>query len=170
MNQIENELVETVHEASNTLVVYMKQIEAAFLEAGITVPSTHNEKGQRGMSWSTDYQNVGGAVNIYGLDSYPGGTSCTNINSGYNVVRNYFQWFLNASYTQPSYFPEFEGGWFSAWGGVFYDDCLSIQSPEFADIFYKNNIGQRTTLQSLYMAWGGTNWVRQLTMSRIGKC
>jgi hypothetical protein len=25
-------------------------------------------------------------------------------------------------------------------------------------VYYKNNIGQRTTLQNLYMAWGGTNW------------
>lgn len=52
---------------------YMKQVKASFLAAGITVPSTHNEKGFRGQSWSTDYQDVGGAVNIYGLDSYAGG-------------------------------------------------------------------------------------------------
>lgn len=47
----------------------MEQIEAAFRDAGITVPLSHNEKGERSMSWSTDYQNVGGAVNVYGLDS-----------------------------------------------------------------------------------------------------
>lgn len=51
----------------------MKQVKAAYLEAGITVPSTHNEKGFRGQSWSTDYLDVGGSVNIYGLDSYAGG-------------------------------------------------------------------------------------------------
>jgi hypothetical protein len=157
---VENELVESAHIATNTLVLYMEQIEAAFLDIGMTIPTTHNEKGMRGMSWSVDYQDVGGAVNIYGLDSYPGGTSCTNPDSGYNVLRNYYQWFQNASASQPSYFPEFEGGDFSPWGGVFYDDCVSLHSPEFPDLYYKNNIGQRTTLQSLYMAWGGTNWVR----------
>lgn len=68
LNQIENELQETTHSASNTLVEYMEQIEAAFIAAGVTVPSTHNEKGQRSMSWSTDYLDVGGAVNVYGLD------------------------------------------------------------------------------------------------------
>lgn len=47
----------------------MEQIEAAFRDVGITVPLSHNEKGQRSVSWSTDYQNVGGAVNVYGLDS-----------------------------------------------------------------------------------------------------
>lgn len=44
-------------------------------------------------------------------------------------------------------------------GGSFYDDCIAEYDPQFPDVFYKNNIGQRTTLQSLYMAWGGTNWV-----------
>jgi hypothetical protein len=122
LNQIENELQETVHSATNTLVLYMEQIETAFRDAGVVVPLTHNEKGMRSQSWSTDYQNVGGAVNVYGLDSYPGGLSCTNTNTGFNVVRTYYQWFSNYSFTQPSYLPEFEGGWFSAWGSsTFYD-------------------------------------------------
>ncbi|KAG0652405.1 putative beta-galactosidase C [Hyphodiscus hymeniophilus] len=158
LNQIENELQETTHSPTNTLVVYMEQIEAAFRAAGITVPFTSNEKGERDFSWSTDYEDVGGAVNMYGLDSYPGGFSCTNVNSGFTVVRNYYQWFANYSYTQPNYLPEFEGGYFTPWGGSFYDDCQAEHEPAFADVYYKNNIGQRTTLQSLYMAWGGTNW------------
>ncbi|KAM3072646.1 hypothetical protein ACMFMF_006983 [Clarireedia jacksonii] len=158
LNQVENELQETTHSANNTLVLYMEQLEAAYRAAGITVPLSHNEKGQRSISWSTDYQNVGGAVNVYGLDSYPGGLSCTNPDSGFNLVRNYYQWFSNYSYTQPNYFPEFEGGYFTPWGGSFYDDCESELDPAFADVYYKNNIGQRTTLLSLYMAWGGTNW------------
>jgi hypothetical protein len=37
LNQIENELQETDHSSTNTLVTYMEQIEAAFREAGITV-------------------------------------------------------------------------------------------------------------------------------------
>ncbi len=166
LNQVENELQETVHSPNNTLVLYMEQLESAYRAAGITVPLTHNEKGQRSQSWSTDYENVGGAVNMYGLDSYPGGLSCTNINSGFNVVRNYYQWFANYSYTQPNYFAEFEGGYFTPWGGSFYDDCLAEHDPDFPDVYYKNNIGQRTTLQNLYMAWGGTNWVVILYIAR----
>ncbi|KAH6681709.1 putative beta-galactosidase C, partial [Halenospora varia] len=158
INQVENELQETSHVATNTLVIYMEQLKAAYRAAGVTVPLSHNEKGQRAQSWSTDYQNVGGAVNLYGLDSYPGGLSCTNVNSGFNLVRNYYQWFANYSYTQPNHFPEFEGGWFSPWGGQFYDTCTSEHDPGFADVYYKNNIGQRTTILNLYMAWGGTNW------------
>ncbi|KAH9818135.1 glycoside hydrolase family 35 protein [Teratosphaeria destructans] len=158
LHQIENELRETRHSATDTLVLYMVQIETATRNAGIVVPFTHNEKGERSMSWSTDYENVGGAVNVYGLDSYPGGLSCTNINTGFNVVRNYYQWFQNYSYTQPQYLAEFEAGYLQRWGTNFYDRCLTEHDPAFADVFYKNNIGQRVTLQNLYIAFGGTNW------------
>ncbi|KAH8693577.1 putative beta-galactosidase [Talaromyces proteolyticus] len=156
--QHENELQETTYSANNTLVVYMEQISQALAEAGIVVPSTSNEKGMRSMSWSTDYKDIGGAVNVYGLDSYPGGLSCTNPNAGFELIRTYYQWFQNYSFTQPEYLPEFQGGYFTSWGGSFYDDCSSSLAPEFADVFYKNNIGSRVTLQSLYMAYGGTNW------------
>jgi hypothetical protein len=99
----------------------MKQIEKAFRDAGVVVPFTHNEKGMRSQSWSTDYNNVGGAVDVYALDSYPGGFSCTDTEAGGSVVRTYFQWFSAYSFTQPSYLAEFEGGWFSGWGSPFYD-------------------------------------------------
>ncbi|KAI8310538.1 putative beta-galactosidase C [Colletotrichum sp. SAR11_59] len=159
LNQVENEYQETVYQANNTAVVYMEQIKKAFKDAGVVVPLTHNEKGMRSRSWSTDYNDVGGAVNVYGLDSYPGGLSCTDPTVGFNVVRTYFQWFQNYSFTQPSYLAEFEGGWFSNWGSqTFYDQCASEHDPGFADVYYKNNIGQRVTLLSLYMTYGGTNW------------
>ncbi|KAI9732382.1 MAG: hypothetical protein M1834_001590 [Cirrosporium novae-zelandiae] len=156
--QIENELQETSHKADNTRVLYMEQIENATRDAGIVVPFTSNEKGMRSQSWSVDYENVGGAVDIYGLDSYPGGMSCTNVNSGFSLVRTYYQWFQSYSYSQPEFIPEFEAGWYSAWGGSFYDDCSSELNPEFIDVYYKNNIAQRLTLINLYMAFGGTNW------------
>ncbi|KAE9985392.1 hypothetical protein BLS_008331 [Venturia inaequalis] len=158
MNQVENELQETVHEASNTLVKYMEQLKKAYRDAGIVVPFMHNEKGMRGQSWSTDYLNVGGAVNLYGLDSYPGGQVCTDPSKGFKLVTNYHEWFSNYSFTQPGFQPEFQAGWFSPWGGTFYDDCPINYDPSFADVFYKNNIGQRVTLMNLYMGFGGTNW------------
>jgi beta-galactosidase GanA len=121
LNQIENEYDETDYSPNGSQVIYMTQIQKAFRDAGIVVPSTHNEKGMRTQSWSSDYKNVGGAVDVYALDSYPGGFSCTNQNTGGNVVRTYFQWFSKYSWTQPSYLAEFEGGWFSGWGATFYD-------------------------------------------------
>lgn len=137
----------------------MIQLEDAFKAAGIVVPLTHNEKGMRSQSWSSDYLDVGGSVDVYALDSYPGGLSCTNNGTGFTVNRLYYQWFQNYSFTQPEYLAEFEGGWFSAWGDdTFYDACYTEHSPEFADVYYKNNIGQRVTLLSIYMTYGGTNW------------
>lgn len=156
--QIENELQETRYDPKDTLVVYMEQLKTAFRSAGVIVPLTHNEKGFRSKSWSTDYQNVGGAVDVYGLDSYPGGMSCTNPDTGFNLPRTYYQWFQEVAFTQPAYLPEFEGGWFQPWGGFFFDQCQAEQSPEFADVYYKGVIAQRVTLLNLYMAYGGTNW------------
>jgi hypothetical protein len=36
--------------------------------------------------------------------------------------------------------------------------CQTEHDPAFADVYYKNNIGQRVTLLSIYMTFGGTNW------------
>jgi len=66
LSQIENELTEGTHSPTNTLVLYMEQLETSFRAAGVTVPLMSNEKGQRGQSWSRDYMDVGGSVDIYG--------------------------------------------------------------------------------------------------------
>ncbi|KAI1260189.1 family 35 glycosyl hydrolase [Xylariaceae sp. FL1019] len=158
LNQIENEYQETDHSPDATQVIHMEQLENAWRDAGLVVPSTSNEKGMRSMSWSVDYEDVGGAVNVYGLDSYPGGLSCTNVDTGFSIVRTYYQWFQNYSSSQPEYVPEFQGGYLLGWGDSFYDDCESQHDPAFPDVYYKNNIGQRMTLQSIYMTYGGTNW------------
>lgn len=43
--------------------------------------------------------------------------------------------FQNYSHTQPEYLPEFQGGYFTAWGsGTFYDVCASQHSPDFPDV------------------------------------
>jgi beta-galactosidase len=67
----------------------------------------------RAQSWSTDFEDVGGAVNIYGLDSYPNGFNCANPSGGFNIVKTYYQWFQNYSFTQPEYMPEYQGALFS---------------------------------------------------------
>lgn len=91
--QAENELQETVHQTNNTLVLYMEQVESALRDAGIVVPLTSNEKGQRSQSWSTDHENVGGAVNLDGLDSHSGDFTCgvSGVVPGFSVTRNYYQ-------------------------------------------------------------------------------
>lgn len=87
LNQHENEFVQAYHDPEWTGVKYMVQIDEAFKKAGVVVPSTHNEKGFRGQSWSKDYLDVGGSVDIYGLDSYPNGFNCANPTRGFNIVK-----------------------------------------------------------------------------------
>jgi hypothetical protein len=54
--------------------------------------------------------------------------------------------------------PEFQGGYFTPWGGSFYDDCPAFYQAAQPDVYYKNNIAQKVMLMSIYMAFGGTNW------------
>lgn len=46
----------------------------------------------------------------------------------------------------------------SVYGADALEQCKSEHDPAFADVYYKNNVGQRVTLQSIYMTYGGTNW------------
>ncbi|XRM38371.1 hypothetical protein ABZX51_001793 [Aspergillus tubingensis] len=128
----------------------MEQLESVIRDVGITVPTTHNEQSTRYISWSRDYENVGGAVDIYGFDDYPAGFLVGNKcdgGTGFDVVRTYYQWFMNYAWSGPIYLAEFEGGRTLTWGAPQnYDDCRSEHSTTFVDIYYKNNIGQRVTL------------------------
>lgn len=53
--------------------------------------------------------------------------------------------------------PEFQGGSYNPWAGP-EGGCPQDTSSEFANLFYRWNIGQRVTAMSLYMLYGGTNW------------
>lgn len=70
---------------------------------------------------------------------------------------NYFDHFKEVSPTQPSFFPEFQGGSYNPWGGP-EGGCPGDIGADFANLFYRNLISQRVTAVSLYMMYGGTNW------------
>lgn len=53
--------------------------------------------------------------------------------------------------------PEFQGGSYNPWGGP-EGGCADNTGADFANLFYRWNIGQRVTAMSLYMLFGGTNW------------
>ncbi|KAF2005169.1 glycoside hydrolase family 35 protein [Amniculicola lignicola CBS 123094] len=144
---------------------YMAALEATARENGIDVPLIHNDPNMRTKSWSKDYApNATGAVDIAGLDSYPSCWSC-NLNEctgtngayvGYLTV-NYYDYFTQTTPTQPSFFPEFQGGSYNPWGGP-EGGCPADIGADFANLFYRNLISQRVTAVSLYMMYGGTNW------------
>lgn len=56
----------------------------------------------------------------------------------------------------PAFMPEFQGGSYNPWGGP-EGGCPGDIGDDFANLFYRWNIGQRVTAMSLYMMFGGQN-------------
>lgn len=167
--QIENELGEQwTNVAARTPDVpednYMQLLEDAARNAGIDVPLTHNDPNMNSYSWSKDFSNVTGNVDVVGVDSYPSCWSCnlsecTGTNGAYVAyqVVDYIDYFSSFSPTQPNFMPEFQGGSYNPWGGP-EGGCPDDIGVDFANMFYRNLIYQRVTAVSLYMMFGGTNW------------
>ncbi|HEY7486780.1 MAG TPA: beta-galactosidase [Streptosporangiaceae bacterium] len=140
--QIENEY------GSNTDAQYMQDQEAQVRADGITVPLTHNHCCGAS-TWATGP----GAVDLPGQDSYPQGFNCSTPDrwAGVGTLPRFRD-------DAPIFTPEFQGGSFDPWGGPGYDNCRKLTGPDFAKVFYKNNIIGGATLQNFYMTYGGTSW------------
>jgi beta-galactosidase GanA len=149
---------------NNTAIDYMELLEANARSNGINIPLTHNNPNMNTKSWSKDFSNAGGNVDVYGLDSYPACWSCnlqecTSTNGPYVTfqVQEYYDHFQSVAPTQPEFMPEFQGGSYNPWGGP-QGGCLANTDQDFANLFYRNNIAERVTAMSLYMFYGGTSW------------
>ncbi|OBZ69864.1 putative beta-galactosidase A [Grifola frondosa] len=123
---------------------YMQDIIDTYRANGITVPITQNDQhaGAAG-NFSPDLPGTG-RVNIYCGDTYPQGSS---------------------GWAQQSSVPcRVWGGFLLGWGAVAtggtgyekYSNDLTDASYE--DVFYKDSYAQTTTIQNVYMVFGGTNW------------
>ncbi|KAI2790701.1 putative beta-galactosidase B [Penicillium oxalicum] len=145
-------------------IAYMELLEANARANGITVPLTSNDPNMNSHSWGSDWSNEGGNVDVAGLDSYPSCwtcdlSQCTSTNGAYVPfqVLDYYDYFQESQPNLPSFMPEFQGGSFNPWGGP-EGGCPQDINQDFANLFYRWNIGQRVTAMSLYMLFGGTNW------------
>ncbi|KAF2016952.1 glycoside hydrolase family 35 protein [Aaosphaeria arxii CBS 175.79] len=168
--QIENEYGEQWQDREKKIPYepaarYMAALEDTARENGIDVPLIHNDPNMNTKSWSHDYApNATGNVDVAGVDSYPSCWSCnldecTGTNGEYVAYKviNYYDYFTEFSPTQPSFFPEFQGGSYNPWSGP-EGGCPSDIGTDFANLFYRNLVSQRVTAISLYMMFGGTNW------------
>ncbi|KAJ8121467.1 hypothetical protein ONZ43_g2084 [Nemania bipapillata] len=167
--QVENELggqwLNTAQKTPNVPVQeYMALLEDAARENGINVPLTQNSPNMNDFSWSKDFSDAVGNVDVVGLDSYPSCWSCnlsecTGTNGQYVAyqTQNYYDYFTKQSPTQPSFMPEFQGGSYNPWGGP-QGGCPGDIGADFANLFYRNLIYQRVSAVSLYMVFGGTSW------------
>ncbi|KAI0108986.1 glycoside hydrolase family 35 protein [Nemania sp. FL0031] len=167
--QVENELggqwLNTAKKTPNVPVQeYMALLEQAARDNGIDVPLTQNSPNMNDFSWSHDFSDALGNVDVVGLDSYPSCWSCnlsecTGTNGQYVAyqTQNYYDYFTKQSPTQPSFMPEFQGGSYNPWGGP-QGGCPGDIGADFANLFYRNLIYQRISAVSLYMVFGGTSW------------
>ncbi|KAG5747128.1 hypothetical protein H9Q70_010184 [Fusarium xylarioides] len=129
MWQIENEygnqwLDPETKKPNNTAIHYMELLEGKTRDWDINVPFTANTPNMWTRSWSKDYGNVGGEVDMYGLDHYPACwtcnlAQCTGVNGVVKpyTVFDYYSHFKAVSPTQPSFLMEFQGGSFNPWDG-----------------------------------------------------
>jgi beta-galactosidase len=70
---------------------------------------------------------------------------------------DYYDYFQTTQPQMPSFMPEFQGGSYNPWGGP-EGGCPDNTGADFANLYYRWNVGQRVTAMSLYMLYGGTNW------------
>ncbi len=138
--QVENELFDNQPATEG----YMEELEAKAHADGINVPTIGNE--------SDTFAGTAGNPQIPGYDSYPLGFNCANP-AGFGQPPSF-----SPEPGKPLSLPEFQGGSYDAWGGSGYANCYQLTGPDFENVFYKSNISQGATIQSNYMAVGGTNW------------
>ncbi|CDO72277.1 Glycoside Hydrolase Family 35 protein [Trametes cinnabarina] len=132
-----------------TRAEYFANLEKQYRDGGLLVPLTYNDPGM-----GRNFINGTGAVDIYGLDSYPQGFDCSNPTHWAPVVTNYHQYHIENNPSEPWYMPEFQGGSFDPWGGPGYDACEVLTGPDFQDVFYKQNWASNVKLISYYMFYG----------------
>ncbi|KAH8683399.1 glycoside hydrolase superfamily [Tricladium varicosporioides] len=144
---------------------YMELLEANARENGIDVPLIHNNPNMNSKSWSKDFSNEGGNVDIYAADHYPSCWSCdlsecTGTNGAvpeFTTYDIYYTSFQSVAPTQPSFLAEFQGGSYNPWGGP-EGGCVNTTGPDWVNVFYRHNIAQKISAMNIYMIFGGTNW------------
>ena len=151
---------------NETGIHYMELLEASARDSGIDIPTLHNNPNLGSKAWSHDYdiKNVGGDVDIYAADNYPSCWSCNleecTSTNGFPpdfTTFDYFTNFQETAPTQPSILAEFQGGSYNPWNGPA-GGCVNNTGPDWVNVFYRNNIGNKVAGVNLYMLFGGTSW------------
>jgi hypothetical protein len=161
-NQISNEgpviAIQVDNEYSQspaTHAEYFQQLENVYHNSTIDVLLTYNDPGE-----GSNFINGTGAVDLYGLDSYPQGFDCSNPEVWSPVTTNYFAYHEEVNPSEAWYFPEFQGGSFDAWGPTApgYALCAVLTGADFQSVFNRQLWASNAKLISYYMIYGGTSW------------
>uniref|UniRef100_A0A0W0F4R5 Glycoside hydrolase 35 catalytic domain-containing protein n=1 Tax=Moniliophthora roreri TaxID=221103 RepID=A0A0W0F4R5_MONRR len=136
---------------------YFAELEAAYRDpnSGIVVPLTYNDPNM-----NRNFINGTGAVDLYGLDSYPQGFDCSHPDIWNSVILNYHQYHEEVNPSQPWYIPEFQGGAFDNWAqnAPGYEKCRELTGPDFQSVFNLQLWASNAKLINYYMTYGGTSW------------
>ncbi|KAF8968901.1 glycoside hydrolase family 35 protein [Flammula alnicola] len=134
---------------------YFVELEDAYHNSDIVVPLTYNDPGQ-----GRNFINGTGAVDLYGLDSYPQGFDCSHPTVWNPVTTNYHTYHAQVNPSQAWYIPEFQGGSFDAWGPTApgYAPCRVLTGPDFQSVFNLQLWASNAKLINYYMIFGGTSW------------
>ncbi|KAJ7092896.1 glycoside hydrolase family 35 protein [Mycena belliarum] len=134
---------------------YYEELKAAFRAGGIVVPLTYNDPNQ-----GANFINGTGAVDLYGMDSYPQRFDCSHPDVWRPVVANYHEYHARVNPAQPWYIPEFQAGSFDAWGPAApgYAPCAELTGPGFQSVFNLQLWASNAKLINYYMLYGGTSW------------
>jgi beta-galactosidase GanA len=141
--------------AANTDRQYMQDIQAKVRADGIDVPITHNQCCDNA-SWTTDWANGQGAVQILGVDDYPQSFDCPNVDTtwgpwGEGVTER-------PRDDTPVFAAEYQAGAIDLFNAG-YDKCRALTGVSYMKYFHKNNlINSGATALAYYMGFGGTNW------------
>ncbi|KAJ7174237.1 glycoside hydrolase family 35 protein [Mycena crocata] len=134
---------------------YYEELKAVFHASDIVVPLTYNDPNQGG-----NFINGTGAVDLYGLDSYPQRFDCSHPDVWRPVVTNYHEYHARVNPSQPWYIPEFQAGSFDAWGpgAPGYAPCAALTGPAFQSVFNLQLWASNAKMINYYMLYGGTSW------------
>ncbi|KAG6840788.1 hypothetical protein C0991_004328 [Blastosporella zonata] len=149
--QVDNEYAQTPISHAE----YFVDLEEVYKGSEIVVPLTYNDPGQ-----GRNFINGTGAVDLYGLDSYPQGFDCSNPSVWRPVTTNYHTYHEQVNPSQPWYIPEFQGGSFDAWGPTApgYAPCRVLTGPNFQSVFNLQLWASNAKMINYYMFYGGTSW------------
>ncbi|KAF2483799.1 glycoside hydrolase superfamily [Neohortaea acidophila] len=150
MVQIENEYVFT--NGYTYQPEYLQKYEDVCRLAGVVVPFSYNDITRPAAAGQFAYGKGVGSVEVYGQDSYPLGFGCGD--PSYWPPPGYGLGFPENYATLHAY----QGGAIDGWGGYGYDQCAIVVDGSAERLLYLTAVEFVTTVQSIYMTYGGTNW------------
>lgn len=160
--QIENEYVFT--NGYTYQPEYLQKYEDVCRQTGVVVQFSYNDITPPAAAGQFAYGKGVGSVEVYGQDSYPLGFGCGDPSywppPGYGLgfPENYATLHAVQSPLSPMAILEYQGGAIDGWGGYGYDQCAILVDGSAERLLYLTAVEFVTTVQSIYMTYGGTNW------------